>query len=145
MLVYFLDIKVHFEGLTLDIVTVDESNFSVYNQKFCVEGAQQNLVEVLSVISADLLLRINWDCLTITSMSSPFVSSFAGRSSGVHSLWRTGAWAFHSCSHDPRSYMILTTTLGLPSFKTRAERSRKACEMVLTELDGLLKSILPNT
>lgn len=52
MSVYCLAIEVRFEGLTLDVVTVDESNFSVDNQKFCVEGAQQNLVEVLSIISA---------------------------------------------------------------------------------------------
>jgi hypothetical protein len=76
--------------------------------------------------------------LTITSMSSPWISSLCGRSSGVHSSGLTGAWAFQSCSQEPLSYMIFTTTLGLPCLSTLAERSRRDWEMVLTLLEGLM-------
>jgi len=75
--------------------------------------------------------------LTTTSSSNPFTSSWIGRSKGAHSFGFTRECAFHSCSQLPRSYMILTTTFGRSDLSTRAERSRRLCEIVLTLFDGL--------
>jgi hypothetical protein len=55
-----------------------------------------------------------------------------------HLSGATGACEFHSCSQDPRSYINLTTTLGLPDLTTAAERSRNALTIVETEFEGLL-------
>jgi hypothetical protein len=55
-----------------------------------------------------------------------------------------GAWAFQICSKLPRSYMILTITLGRLASMTLRERSRSAPDTVLTESDGLHKRSAPH-
>ena len=79
----------------------------------------------------------------MTSNFRPAVSSLIGKCRGAHSAGSTGACEFHNCSHDPRSYMILTTTLGLPSLTIRSESSLKTPEMVVTLFEGLNLSAKP--